>query len=419
MKLFLIFLVALFSSGCFAQSSNTAISTFDIDSKSDIDKIINEIGNKRIVAIGEDTHGTKEYYELRSAITKKLIKERGFNVFILENPFEDMTALQEHLFSEPIDTLMSKYLFSIYQTKEMKTFLIWLKAHARTHRVKITGCDDSYREILPGMLKKELKKYNDTVLDKLALEFEQRQLMTDIADFYTLPGRVKPDSLPDDTHFGYETYNLLLKLDSLYNLKKVKNVTIEELLFHAISNYDVYWGLVNKKYLSRDAAMGNRVNFYAKDKNAKIIIWANSGHIVKKSLNIEIGKMGETIAAKNPNQYFSIGLCTSKGNYSYLKNNFINDDHIYNDTLFNSQLEDVNKTSWNSSFELQKQNNYLINFSKASKSEILLYSTVKPLRFVGYRKENPLKVYYNTDPFSKFDMIVFIRHTNHTTSLFY
>src|SRR6478735_127388 len=59
-----------------------------------VDSLMAIIGNKRIVALGEDTHGTAEFYALRDAITQRLIKEKGFNMVILENPHEDMIAMQ-------------------------------------------------------------------------------------------------------------------------------------------------------------------------------------------------------------------------------------------------------------------------------------------------------------------------------------
>src|SRR5689334_14070676 len=73
----------------------------DLTKERYLDSLMTVIGNKRIVALGEDTHGTAEFYVLRAAITQRLIKEKGFNMVILENPHEDMMALQEGLHSLP------------------------------------------------------------------------------------------------------------------------------------------------------------------------------------------------------------------------------------------------------------------------------------------------------------------------------
>ncbi|WP_341838927.1 hypothetical protein [Chitinophaga caseinilytica] len=106
-----------------------SISTeIDPTAKTAIDEIVRRIGDKRVVAIGEETHGTADYYKFRYALTRKLIEEKGFTVFVLENPHEDMASLQAGLGKAPLDTLMRRHLFEIYQSAEMKEFLQWLQA---------------------------------------------------------------------------------------------------------------------------------------------------------------------------------------------------------------------------------------------------------------------------------------------------
>ena len=89
-----------------------------------LNHLVKKVKNNRVVAIGEDIHGTSEYYKLRYEITKKLIQEQGFNTIILENTYGDIEILTSSLQSENINDLMSKDLFSIYQTTEMKEFLL-------------------------------------------------------------------------------------------------------------------------------------------------------------------------------------------------------------------------------------------------------------------------------------------------------
>ena len=106
--------------------------------------LIDLIGEKKIVAIGEDTHGTSDYYQMREAITKKLILEKGFNVVVLENPYDDIEKFVEDIDTRNINNLMREHLFSIYQTEEMKSFLRWYNSNDIKNRVKFKGSDDSY-----------------------------------------------------------------------------------------------------------------------------------------------------------------------------------------------------------------------------------------------------------------------------------
>ena len=44
------------------------------------DKLLDAVGNARVVLIGEASHGTSEFYFHRAEISKRLIMEKGFNL---------------------------------------------------------------------------------------------------------------------------------------------------------------------------------------------------------------------------------------------------------------------------------------------------------------------------------------------------
>ena len=50
----------------------------------DLDPLLDRIGNARVVAIGEASHGTHEYYAWRAALTRRLVTERGFDLVAVE-----------------------------------------------------------------------------------------------------------------------------------------------------------------------------------------------------------------------------------------------------------------------------------------------------------------------------------------------
>lgn len=50
---------------------------------------LDAIGERRVVLLGEATHGTAEFYRIRGEITRRLIEERGFAAVALEADFPD------------------------------------------------------------------------------------------------------------------------------------------------------------------------------------------------------------------------------------------------------------------------------------------------------------------------------------------
>jgi erythromycin esterase len=60
-----------------------------LKSSKDLDALIEDIGESPVVMLGEASHGTHEFYTWRSAISKRLIQEKGFNFIAVEGDWPD------------------------------------------------------------------------------------------------------------------------------------------------------------------------------------------------------------------------------------------------------------------------------------------------------------------------------------------
>src|SRR5918997_3509500 len=49
-----------------------------------VDDLLELVGDARLVLLGEASHGTHEFYEIRAALTRRLIAERGFRGVAVE-----------------------------------------------------------------------------------------------------------------------------------------------------------------------------------------------------------------------------------------------------------------------------------------------------------------------------------------------
>ncbi|MGY1737090.1 erythromycin esterase family protein [Geodermatophilus sp. SYSU D00684] len=55
----------------------------------DLDPLLERIGDARVVAVGEASHGTHEYYAWRAALTRRLVEELGFGLVAVEGDWPD------------------------------------------------------------------------------------------------------------------------------------------------------------------------------------------------------------------------------------------------------------------------------------------------------------------------------------------
>src|SRR5215216_6126339 len=64
--------------------------------ENDLDVLLDQIGDRRIVLLGEASHGTSEYYEWRRRITERLIHEKQFSFIGVEGDWPDCYALNRY-----------------------------------------------------------------------------------------------------------------------------------------------------------------------------------------------------------------------------------------------------------------------------------------------------------------------------------
>jgi erythromycin esterase-like protein len=69
----------------------------------DFDAVVSLATNARVVLIGEASHGTHEFYRIRAEITKRLIRELGFNGVAAEADWPDAHRINRYLHARGSD----------------------------------------------------------------------------------------------------------------------------------------------------------------------------------------------------------------------------------------------------------------------------------------------------------------------------
>jgi erythromycin esterase len=76
---------------------NSRFGTWPLSTSRDLDALIDSIGDARLVLLGEASHGTHEYYTWRSAISRRLIEEKGFNFIAVEGDWPDCYRVNRYV----------------------------------------------------------------------------------------------------------------------------------------------------------------------------------------------------------------------------------------------------------------------------------------------------------------------------------
>ena len=68
----------------------------DIDS-ANLDALLQRIGDSRVVLLGEASHGTAEFYDMRARITRELIENKGFTIVAIEGDWPDAEIIDDYV----------------------------------------------------------------------------------------------------------------------------------------------------------------------------------------------------------------------------------------------------------------------------------------------------------------------------------
>ncbi|MGA9335613.1 MAG: erythromycin esterase family protein [Rudaea sp.] len=102
----------------------------------DFDALIDAVGERPFVLLGEATHGTREFYRMRADITRRLIVELGFDAVAVEADWPDAYRLNRYVRGDPGDTSaleafsdFQRFPTWMWRNEEVLRFINWLREH--------------------------------------------------------------------------------------------------------------------------------------------------------------------------------------------------------------------------------------------------------------------------------------------------
>jgi protein-L-isoaspartate(D-aspartate) O-methyltransferase len=101
--------------------------------EADLGPLLGRIGDRRLVLIGEASHGTSEFYRMRARITRELIERRGFTVVAAEADWPDAARIDRYVhgtaeLDHPEDAF-SRFPTWMWRNHEVLAFVDWLREH--------------------------------------------------------------------------------------------------------------------------------------------------------------------------------------------------------------------------------------------------------------------------------------------------
>ena len=259
----------------------------------DLDPLLERIGDARIVAIGEASHGTHEFYAWRAALTRRLIEERGFGSVAVEGDWPDCfqvnrsVQLRPDAAEDPRTVLdaFARWPTWMWANDDVVDFCRWLRqvdaGRPPEQRVGFYGIDvyslwESMHEVI-GWLRENEPAHVDTAVRALQC-FEP--FGEDGAE-YAFASRLAPSSCEQ------AVVDLLHRLCERRGLVELEDDP--EARFSAEQNAAVvveaeryYRAMVRgsaESWNVRDVHMADTLDRLLASRGGKIVVWEHNTHI--------------------------------------------------------------------------------------------------------------------------------------------
>ncbi|NEU08005.1 erythromycin esterase family protein [Flavihumibacter sp. R14] len=263
--------------------------------------------NKDLIALGESTHGTKEFNSYKAEIIRHLITNDKLKTIIFETEYCNVKKLNDFLLNGKSDSLLYAMsgLYGIYKTQEVYEMLTWIKNYNRSvesaQRIQIKGADmqDPY-----AITKSILENVKDLNLLKPA-SFDR---LNKLHKLYAPAKEIKHSK--EDFAAYKEMINDLYHLvnqDKSIESRQYVRLLEQTIGLRETSNFSQYREL-------RDKFLAENVIYLYQQKpvDSKIVLWAHNGHIA----HAEVGKthrMGYHLQKRLGDNYYAMAFAFDEG----------------------------------------------------------------------------------------------------------
>ena len=310
-----------------------------VGDSADFDPLLARIGNARFVLIGEASHGTHEFYRVRSEITKRLIRDKGFTGVAAEADWPDAYRVNRFVRGREGDVDATDALGGfrrfpqwMWRNADVLDFVGWLRAHnqslSQAHRVGFYGLDlyslhasieavlSYLRVVDPDAARlaqaryacfdhygRDLHEYGAAARFGLTPSCEReviaqlREMQRSAGDYIRRDGRLDPDAL----FYAEQNARVVRNAEAYYRA--------------AVSGGVESWNLRDHHMA---ATLGLLANHLDRSANAsKIVVWAHNSHLGDATWT-EMGSRGELnvgqlVREEFPRDSVLIGFTTHTG----------------------------------------------------------------------------------------------------------
>jgi erythromycin esterase-like protein len=389
--------------------------------------LLDLIGNAQIVLIGEATHGTHEFYQVRAELTKQLIMHKNFNFVAIEGNWPDAYCINQYIknqnpnFTNAEEALAGFQRFPTWMWRNtvVVKFIDWLKGYNRQlnapQQVGFYGLDLYSLEKSIHLVSAQLAQIDQASANKASERYacftrfkNNLQSYGYASDKQHLSCAAQADAQAHELAHIPPALRAKIQDEELFSLQQNAYVV------QAAEKY--YRSLLTSKPLAwniRDSYMTDTLYRLLEEKTTqqlpypKAIVWAHNSHIGDASATA-LGKIGEhtlgQLVKEDGYKAFSLGLMTSTGSVTVASN--------WDKPAERKQMRMPLSNSYEELFT-HIANNFILDLNHPQLKEFLPREMLERAIGVIYRPQTELSShYFYANLAQQFDAVMYLQETS-------
>jgi erythromycin esterase len=283
-----------------------------------IDKLV---AGARIVALGEATHGTREFFQLKHRLVEYLVAKQGFTVFAIEANQPECRAINDYVLygkGTARDALAGIYFWT-WNTEEVLALIEWMRAWnadpAHAQKVHFAGFDMQVTPVAHATVA--------ALVGKVAPPAEATGWLAPLAALASPRAQLLVEQASPEERGKLAAG--LAALARAFDANRKAWTAAAGAAAYADARHDLtileqafamYIANGVQVLEARDLAMADNVGWLLEQTRAKLVVWAHNGHVSNTLRSFK--NMGSHLRKRYQQAYVNLGFVFGEGSFQAL-----------------------------------------------------------------------------------------------------
>jgi erythromycin esterase len=275
---------------------------------SDLEKLKPLFHNAEIIGLGEATHGTREFFQMKHRFVEWFSHRQDTVIFTIEANMPEARAINEYIHSgngNPEELLASLHYWT-WNTDEVLQLIEWMRDYNQSGKGKVEfwGFDMAFSDVAADSVYNFIKRADSNFLEELEESYDFPKNPNDLR-------RMDENEIIEVLNQTQSVWQYLSNNRENY-LNNFDSTSVDWAIQYA-KNVEQAVSRFTPDGNSRNESMAENINWIYKQKkgHTPLLIWAHNDHVARSS-----NGFGEMLAEQYGDEYVNVGFSFGEGNYS-------------------------------------------------------------------------------------------------------